>query len=92
MDWRHFRSTFGTDQPSQYRPTYNFAGVAGALDGTLTSGLINVRETARLDFINLSLYVQDDCRPTGRITFSYGLRYELNPARTASPAPNSRAV
>ncbi len=80
LDWRRLRSTFGSDRPSQYRPTYNFLGVAGALGGTLGSGLINVRETARIDFDNLSIYAQDDWRPHTRVTLSYGLRYELNPA------------
>ncbi|MFN3326173.1 MAG: TonB-dependent receptor domain-containing protein [Bryobacteraceae bacterium] len=86
MDFRRLISTLSADAQTQYRPTYNFQGITGALNQTLTAAILNVVERSNLYFDNLSLFTQDDWRVTRRLTINYGLRYELNPAPGGSDA------
>jgi hypothetical protein len=70
--------------------SYNFGGsVAQALatGGTATVSVQALAPTATFGFHNLSLFAQDTWRTSRRLTLSYGLRYELNPAPSGDRMP-----
>ena len=58
-----------------------FDGVGQAITGVPARvGLFNREGSQSPDFNNLSLYAQDEWRKTAKLTLTYGLRWELNPA------------
>lgn len=58
-----------------------FAGVAQAIDGNaLRDSFVDHATPQRPLFNALSLYGQDSWRPASRLTFTYGMRWELAPA------------
>lgn len=70
-----------------------FDGVSQALTGV--AGRVNAFERSgspSLVFNNLSLFGQDKWRVTPKLTLTYGLRWELNPAPTASEGRSLAAV
>ena len=71
-----------------YNENVSFNGIAGnsyslasgtALNGQVTSSVASVYPT----YLNFSLYAQDTWHFTERATFTYGLRWDVNPAPTA---------
>lgn len=65
-----------------YQQNINTAGVNGALTGKATSATVSatVGRSILPVFINLSLFGQDTWRINQRISLTYGLRWEVNPA------------
>lgn len=74
----------------QFEESVLFNGVTQALTGirTRVSNLTRITPQTPV-FHNLSLYAQDEWRKTPRLKFTYGVRWELNPA-PENPGSGSR--
>jgi hypothetical protein len=92
-----FRELLQTNHRPPYSASFSFNGITGsseslltgiALNGQVASNMVSVYPTYR----NVSLYAQDTWRFTDRTTFTYGLRWELNPAPTTREGPKPFAL
>jgi hypothetical protein len=92
-----FRKLLQTNNRPPYSASFSFNGLAGydesfltgvSLNGSVASNMTTVYPT----YLNLSLYAQDTWRFTDRTTFTYGLRWDLNPAPTTSQGPKPFAL
>ena len=61
----------------------NFDGAAGLASGRTTTGFTEAVDPAPLLFQNFSLYGQDTWRASRKLTLTYGLRWDVNPAPSA---------
>jgi hypothetical protein len=59
---------------------YIFDGVASIMSNTISSFQAYSQAAVRSDLTNVSLYAQDSWRTSERLTLTYGVRWELNPA------------
>lgn len=79
VDWR--RMTPSSDGGDHRRFLF-YSNVSEVLTGTIPS-LLRITPTVSIiepRFINFSSFVQDTWRVSRRLTLTYGLRYEVNPA------------
>lgn len=92
-----YRKLLLTNHRAPYSANFTFDGISGydesfltgvALSGQVASNMTVVYPT----YQNLSLYGQDTWRFTDRTTFTYGLRWDLNPAPTTRRGPKPFAL
>ncbi len=68
-----------------YKRQFIFPSITSLVAGTASSAVIIAPDfTLHPVFTNFSAYVQDTWRATSRLTLTYGLRYEVNPALSDS--------
>jgi hypothetical protein len=78
--------------PFSYRQFSQFSGMTatpgGALSGTAVVGVSSVFQSNSLLSQNFSLYGQDTWKLTPRLTVTYGLRWDVNPALKGKNSEN----
>jgi hypothetical protein len=71
------------NSPRAYSQSINFLGLAGAtgaINGIAQSIQVTARDSVPLRYTNFSAYGQDTWKISTRLTFTYGLRWDINPA------------
>jgi hypothetical protein len=83
-----YRRLLPTTVPSQYGRTLIFPSVAAVLTNKIPVLSIFEKSPAELLLDNLSFYAQDAWHASKRLTLTYGIRWDLNPApSTTSGSP-----
>jgi hypothetical protein len=75
-----YRRLAPRNNPAPVRLVANFANVANAINGRVSSFSVSGNDELELLVNNFSIYAQDTWRVDRRLTLTYGLRYEINPA------------
>jgi outer membrane receptor protein involved in Fe transport len=70
-------------RPDAYAQAALFLDIPSALTGSPILGIVQANATVDATFANYSAYGQDTWRATPKLTFTYGLRWDYNPAPQA---------
>jgi hypothetical protein len=90
FDYRRLTPTFDF---VAYQQTISFPNVPALLAGNASSAIVQAFEGPFFPrFTSLSLFAQDAWSPSPRLTLTYGLRYELNPAPSEKNGNDPRTV
>jgi hypothetical protein len=76
--------------PAAYHQFAAFSGISGALSGTALLAQASSFQTNALLSQNFSLFGQDTWKITPRLTVTYGLRWDINPALKGKNPENGR--
>jgi hypothetical protein len=66
--------------PAAYQQSALFSDITSALRSTTLFAAVGATVTVRSHFTNYSAYLQDAWRPSSRVSVTYGMRWEYNPA------------
>ena len=70
-------------RPPIYQEQALFTGIPAAMNGSSLLSIVGAFAPVHSYFANWSVFIQDTWRPSRRLTLTYGLRWEVNPAPSA---------
>ena len=86
-----YRSTTARAQSTSPEVSYTYSSSQAVLSNS-PSLFVVVADAQYPRTTNLSAFIQDEWRVNGRLSFSLGLRWELNPPPSVTSGPNSPTV
>lgn len=87
VDFRRLTPGFG---PPEYLQSTIFASIAAAVGASTTIGAVQAALPVDSEFNNYSLFAQDTWRPNERLSMTYGVRWDYNPAPSGSASNGFR--